>query len=106
MSIKPQLGTGRTKALTHIKIAELSAQRLPNSEYITADISKELWREVETKGLPKYRINNPITLIIRKGGSTHRVVDSEGIVHCYASPETGNSIIRWKNKDGEPPCNF
>lgn len=45
-----------------------------------------------------YRINNPKSLYIRKGGNTHRVVDSDGVTHCVLSPETGRSVLRWKNK--------
>jgi hypothetical protein len=92
--------------MNKIKAAEKSAQVLPNSEYISADISSEEWREVETSGGLKIRINNPVTLILRKGGKTHRVVDIDGIVHCYAAPETGHSVIRWKNKAGFPACRF
>jgi hypothetical protein len=79
-----------------------SAQKLPDSKYIEADISDEVWREVELSGGIKYRIDNPVRLIIRKGGSTHRVVDATGVVHCYAAPETGNSIIRWYTGKSNP----
>lgn len=93
--------------LTHKEIiaAEDSAQKLPDSQYIKADLSDEAWREVQTH-LGTYRIEEPITLVIRKGGSTHRVIDANGVVHCYASPETGKSIIRWKNKEGKVPVQF
>jgi hypothetical protein len=69
------------------------------------DISAEAWREVDTGGRT-YRINEPVELIIRKGGSTHRVIDAEGVVHCYAAPETGKSVIRWKNRAGHPSVQF
>ena len=51
------------------------------------DISKELWREYDwpARFSFPYRIENPVKLFIRPGGSTHRVVDSEGIVHCVPS---------------------
>jgi len=45
-----------------------------------------------------YRIDKPVSLYIRKGGSTHRVVDSIGVMHCVLSPETGRAVLRWKNK--------
>ena len=91
------------KKLTHSEImaAEATAQKLPDSEYIKADISDEEWREVQTPFM-SYRINHPVTLIIRKGGSTHRVVDEDGVVHCYASPETGRTVLRWKAKNDVP----
>lgn len=74
--------------------------------YTQADISSEEWRQVELEGNLKVHIQHPQTLIIRKGGSTHRVIDKEGVVHCYAAPETGKSVIRWKSKEGEPPVKF
>lgn len=76
-----------------------------SNDYVTADISEEQWREVDTGGRV-YRIDSPVTLVFRKGGSTHRVVDAEGVVHCYAAPETGRSVIRWKSKDGCAPIRF
>jgi hypothetical protein len=79
--------------------------KLPDSDYIVADISDEEWREVETKE-KTYRIKNPKTLIIRKGGSTHRVVDVNGVVHCYVAPESGKTILRWKAKEGCPSVKF
>jgi hypothetical protein len=85
---------------------EASAQRLPDSKYITADISDELYREVVRPDGTVYRINNPKTLIIRKGGSTHRVVDADGLVHCYAAPESGVTILRWKAREGLDPVKF
>lgn len=73
--------------------------------YATMDISDELWREVEIDGRT-YRIDNPVTLVTRRGGSTHRVIDREGVVHCYAAPEGGRSVIRWKSREGKPPVKF
>lgn len=84
--------------------AKASAMKLP-VDYTEADISDEVWREVQLT-VGSYRINNPVTLIMRKGGSTHRVVDASGVVHCYAAPETGKSILRWKAKEGAVPVRF
>ena len=81
------------------------AQSLPDDKYIKANISGEEWREVETVN-GTYRIENPIALIIKIGGKTHRVVDSEGIVHCYVAPESGRSILRWKPREGTPSVQF
>ena len=83
-----------------------SAQKLPDSQYITADISDELWREVHLSSGLKLRIDNPATLIIRKGGSTHRVVDSDGVVYCYVAPETGHSYIKWMARPSKPAVRF
>lgn len=71
------------------------------------DISHELWREYEwdSRSVP-YRINNPVSLFLRPGGTTHRVVDSEGIVHCVPSVGIMGCVLRWKNPKGTPPVNF
>jgi hypothetical protein len=74
-------------------------------EYTERDISVEQWREIITDG-NVYRIDNPMKLITRAGGSTHRVVDDKGITHCYPAPETGKSIIRWLAKDSDKPVAF
>lgn len=72
------------------------------------DISTEEWREYANNrtGL-EYRITQPVALYRRDGGTTHRVVDAFGIVHCVPCgvnhPET---VIRWKNKDTSVPVNF
>lgn len=99
------VGCTRKDYMTHQDIAAATAQKLPDSKYILADISDEEWREVQTVW-GTYRIDSPVTLILRKGGSTHRVVDEQGVVHCYAAPETGNSILRWKAKEGKEPVRF
>lgn len=79
----------------------------PSSDgYTTKDISSELWREVELSGGLVIRIDNPLQLIMRNGGSTHRVVDAQGVVHCYPAPETGKSVIRWKSRLGYAPVCF
>jgi len=71
------------------------------------DISKELWREYEwpARFIP-YRIENPSRLFIRPGGTTHRVVDVFGVVHCVPSVGVNGCVLRWKTKDGEPALNF
>ena len=79
-------------------------KNLPAEQYVVKDISGELWREIfylETNAT--YHIKSPKTLVIRKGGKTHRVVDCNGIAHCYIAPESGKTIIRWKSK---PEVNF
>jgi len=78
---------------------------LDPDEYTEHDISTEEWREVILADF-KIRIKEPQRLIIRKGGSTHRVVCKNGSVYCYAAPETGKSVIVWKNYDTNVPVNF
>ncbi len=69
------------------------------------DISHELWREYDWNGRV-YRIVNPTMLFLRPGGSTHRVVDLNGVVHCVPSVGVFGCVLRWKNPDGKPPVNF
>lgn len=74
------------------------------SEY---DISKELWREYEWEGRTSpYRIEKPVKLFLRKGGTTHRVVDVEGVAHCVPSVGERGCVLRWKNADASKPVNF
>ena len=53
-----------------------------------------------------YKIINPSMLYIRPGGSTHRVVDAEGVAHCVPAIGIMGCVIRWKNPKGEDPVNF
>jgi len=82
------------------------------------DISKESWREYEFGPMDNrviYRINNPVTLLLRRTlnddgtvefGTTHRVVDKDGVVHCV--PEVGlqGCVLRWENPEGLPRVHF
>lgn len=65
----------------------------------------EEWREYDFGGRV-YRINVPTELYIRLGGTTHRVVDSEGVVHCVPIPGSFGCVIRWKEKDPSNPVKF
>jgi|GEM_PF-3137536 len=80
-------------------------QKLPDTTYTSSDISDEEYRVVITNDLV-HRIDNPKTLVLRKGGSTHRVIDQQGLVHCYAAPETGKSILQWKARPGKQDVIF
>lgn len=73
------------------------------------DISHEIWREYDFTGGGVhriYRIENPKLLFIREGGSTHRIVDANGVTHLCPGPGFRGCIIRWKNPPGEKPVNF
>ncbi len=71
------------------------------------DITTELWREYDIPGRASpYRIDSPVTLFMRPGGTTHRVVDNDGIVHCVPIPGNNGCVLRWKNKDSKVPVNF
>lgn len=69
------------------------------------DISCEEYREYEFGGTI-YKISNPKTLFYRDGGSTHRVVDMDNIVHCVPSVGVNGCILRWKTKNPNNPVNF
>jgi hypothetical protein len=65
----------------------------------------EEYREYDFEGRV-YRIDNPVTLFFREGGTTHRVLDSEDVVHCVPVPGSCGCVLRWKNKDATKPCEF
>jgi len=73
------------------------------------DISHETYREYDFTGGGEhrvYRIESPVTLFIRSGGSTHRIVDAYGVAHLCPGPGYRGCVIRWKNPDGQPPVKF
>lgn len=75
---------------------KLECKRLENVE----------WREYDFEGRI-YRINNPVELYLYKGSTTHRVVDSEGVVHCVPAPGERGCVLRWKKtKDSDKPVKF
>ena len=57
----------------------------------------EEWREYDFGGRV-YRIDKPVSLHFREGGSTHRVVDEAGIVHCVPAPGKDGCVLRWKGE--------
>ena len=76
------------------------------SDLSSRDISHELWREYEwvSEGVVRvYRIESPVSLFTRPGGTTHRVVDADGVAHCIPAVGYMGCALRWKNpKDTEP----
>lgn len=74
-----------------------------------ADLSAEEWREYEFGELTQrvtVRIASPKTMYYRRGGTTHRVVDSEGVVWCVPVPGAFGCVLRWKVKPGQPEVQF
>lgn len=69
------------------------------------DLTTEVYREYDFNGRV-YRINHPVKLFLRQGGSTHRVLDNSGVVHCIPAPGFGDCVLRWQNKDVNKPVNF
>jgi hypothetical protein len=71
------------------------------------DLTDELWREYDFPGREKpYRIETPRALYVRPGGTTHRVVDSQGVVHCVPAPGQSGCVLRWMPRDGSKPVAF
>lgn len=69
------------------------------------DITTEAWREYDFQGRV-YRIENPTVLFTRPGGTTHRVVDAAGVVHCVPGPGQLGCVLRWKTRDPLTAVNF
>ena len=90
---------GLSEGLTFDQLPEVDGLRL-------CDISTEEVRVYEVAGAGEYRIANPVGVYLREGGTTHRVVDSQGICHCIPFPNEGRTVIRWQNKDLRVPCNW
>jgi hypothetical protein len=73
------------------------------------DISAEIWREYDWEcqdsgRLRTYRIVEPLTLWV--GETTHRVLDSKGVVHCVPTVGHLNCVLRWKPRDPAKPVQF
>lgn len=82
---------------------------MAEEKLITGDLSDELWREYDMQsdfGSRTYRIDEPKTLVFRVGGSTHRIVDSKGVVHLLPGPGYRNTVIRWQPRDASNPVAF
>ena len=69
------------------------------------DLSDEQWREYDWGGRI-YRIYEPVCLYIRPGGTTHRVIDRNGVVHCVPTVGVQGCVLRWKVRDGRNPVAF
>jgi hypothetical protein len=64
---------------------------------------QEEWREYEWIDMDNrtrvYRISNPVTLYLRPNvGTTHRVVDTDGVTHIVPAVGQLGCIIRFKGK--------
>lgn len=57
-------------------------------------VGVEAWREYDFQGRV-YRIDKPVSVEFREGGATHRVTDSQGIVHCVPAPGNLGCVFRW-----------
>lgn len=74
------------------------------------DLRDELWREYEwvmdNGQLRIYRINDPKDLYYRPGGTTHRVVDMGGIIHCVPTVGHMGCVLRWTKREGTQDVAF
>jgi hypothetical protein len=71
-----------------------------------SDLRDEAWREYDFTGRT-YLIQNPVALYMRPGGTTHRVLDSKGIVHCVPAPGYFGCVLRWMPRaDATSPVSF
>lgn len=75
------------------------------SELTKKDLTTEAWREYDFGGRV-YRIEKPVELHYREGGSTHRVVTGDGVVHCVPAPGVGGCVLRWQSIDTTAPVSF
>jgi len=66
-------------------------------------LSKEAWREYDFKGRI-YRIDSPLKIWL--GETTHRILDSCGIVHCAPRPGYDGCVLRWMPEDAHEPVNW
>lgn len=55
----------------------------------------EDWREYDFDGRV-YRIEKPVLVEFKKESTTHRVTDSNGVVHCVPAPGHKGCVLRWK----------
>lgn len=70
-----------------------------------SDLSAEQWREYDFGGRV-YRIADPVALYMRLGGSTHRVLDGAGVVHCVPAPGVSGCVLRWLPRNPANPVQF
>ena len=68
-------------------------------------LTTEAWREYDFGGRI-YRIESPRELFISLRGTTHRVVDHYGIVHCCPAPGHMGCVLRWCPKNADNPVQF
>jgi hypothetical protein len=79
--------------------SEETAEPKKSSDLIESNLRMELWREYDYGGRV-YRIDEPQKLFTRPGGTTHRVVTRDGVVHCLPAPGFNGCVLRWLQKEG------
>jgi hypothetical protein len=91
---------GRANMSTDDLIASSSISKTP--------LNDEAYREYEfgTERRITYRIVDPVALFLCDGGTTHRVLDKAGIVHCLPAPGQNGCVLRWKPLNADKPVAF
>ena len=80
---------------------------VPRVELNAGDISDEESRTYVFASGHQYLIFAPVTLFTRPGGTTHRVVDANGTVHCVAFPgPNADTVVHWKPRHADQPVKF
>lgn len=70
------------------------------------DLTHEVYREYDFGGRV-YRIENPSKFYMREGGTTHRIVDVNGLAHCVPAPSSANGcVLRWLPRDNANPVQW
>jgi hypothetical protein len=93
----------RSERIEAARVSQMKVRASP--DLMVAPILTEEWREYDFGGRV-YRINLPVALFMRKGGSTHRILDRDDVVHCLPAPGYNGCILRWSNKDKTNPVEF
>jgi len=74
------------------------------------DISCERWREYsfgeDEDTLRVVTIMTPQKLFISASGSTHRVLNSDGVITCVPAPGRNLCVLSWLAKDSDKPVAF
>lgn len=80
--------------------------RLNPNTHTVDNLLGEKERRIYSLNTPPLVIKNPVALVRRIGGSTHRVYAMSGEVYCYAAPETGKTVLSWTPRPGAPAVTF
>jgi len=76
--------------------SQAATEPQPASDLVIHDLTgTEEWREYDFEGRV-YRINKPVSVAYRPGGTTHRVTDEEGVIHCVPAPGLFGCVLRFK----------
>lgn len=101
----PNLEPKLPETILHTPLKQAMKIMSTNTDVICKDITTEVYREYDFAGRV-YRIDNPSKLYYREGGTTHRIVDSNGVAHCLPIPGAFGCVLRWQNKDSSNPVEF